>query len=117
MNVGKRNKYGNKWAEVDGIRFQSTKEAQRYQELKLMERAGAIRDLELQPEFELIPSYVNANGKRIRATKYRADFRYYDNDYGKWVVEDVKSPATKTQVYKVKKKLFEYLNDMTITEV
>lgn len=101
------NKYHARKTDVDGIMFDSLKEAGRYQELKLMERAGAIKDLVLQPEFELIPGYVNANGQRIRPTKYRADFMYYDNDYKKPIVEDVK--GIKTEAYKIKKKLFEYL--------
>lgn len=110
-------KYHAKKTEVDGIVFDSKRESERYLELKLMERAGAIRSLVLQPRFELQEGYTNAEGKKIRPITYIADFMYYDCDTGLTVVEDVKSLATKTQVYKVKKKLFEYKYRMVIREV
>lgn len=81
-------KYGNKKTVVDGIQFDSKKEAQRYCELKLLQRAGVIKELELQKEFELIPTQ-RIDGKVVeRACKYKADFAYLQN--GKLVVEDVK---------------------------
>jgi hypothetical protein len=82
---------------VDGIRFASKKEARRYGELKLLLRAGEIHGLELQPRFPLI-----VNGKKVCV--YVADFAYLDND-GNRVVEDVKSKATVTPLYRVKLKL------------
>jgi hypothetical protein len=81
-------KYGNKKVTVDGIEFDSKKEAQRYCELKLLQRAGVISKLELQKEFELIPTQ-RIDGKVVeRACKYKADFAYIQN--GRQVVEDVK---------------------------
>ena len=111
------NKYHARKVEVDGIRFDSIKEADRYCELKLMERAGAITSLILQPKFELQPAYTNADGKKQRAINYIADFMYKDTDLDRVIVEDVKSPATRTQVYMVKKKLFEYQYGMAVREI
>ena len=102
------NKYGAMKTEVDGIRFDSQKEANRYFELKLLERVGEIHDLQRQVTFVLIPVQRDYNGKVLeRSVKYIADFVYYANDGDGWrqVVEDVKSPATRTAVYKIKKKL------------
>ena len=99
------NKYHAKKTEVDGIRFDSLKEASRYHELKLLQRAGIIYDLKLQPEFELIPAF-RKNGKTYRRTVYRADFSYFDKVNDTKVIEDVK--GVRTAVYKLKKKLFEY---------
>ena len=99
-------KYHSSKTRVDGITFDSKAEATRYCELKIMQKAGYISGLTLQPEFELIPTYKK-NGKTVRKTVYKADFRYYDQFTGKTVIEDVK--GVKTPVYKLKKKLFEYL--------
>ena len=99
------NKYGNKKVIIDGIKFDSKLEGSRYRELKLMEKAKIIKDLKLQVPFELIPSYKK-NGKTIKATKYIADFVYYDNEKKQQVIEDTK--GMKTEIYKLKKKIFEY---------
>ena len=87
------------------LRFDSKKEARRYDELMLMLQAGKIRDLKLQPQFTLQEAYTTPDGKRVRAIRYDADFSYYDCDAGESVVEDVKSNATKTRVYQMKRKL------------
>ena len=110
------NKYGNRKTEVDGIKFDSQKEANRYAELKLMERGGLIKDLELQPRFELMPKFERM-GEKFRKMEYVADFRYIDIENGGIeVVEDVK--GMKTDVYKLKKKLllFRY-EDFVFTEI
>lgn len=109
-------KYHNKKIEVDGILFDSIKEGRRYQELKLLEKAKKITDVKTQVPFVLLESYV-MNGKKVQGTKYIADFVYIDIRTGKYVVEDVKSPATKTQLYKLKKKLFEQKYGIEIQEV
>lgn len=96
------NKYGNKKVVVDGHEFDSQKEARRYKELKLMERAGVIKNLELQPAFELIPT-IRTEHETLRKTVYKADFRYVDTKTDGVVVEDVK--GFKTDVYKLKKKM------------
>ena len=110
------NKYHNKKITIDGITFDSIKESKRYQELKLLERANEITELKLQVPFILLDSYI-LNGKKHQGIKYIADFVYIDIKTGKYVVEDVKSPATKTQVYKLKKKLFEQKYGIEIKEV
>ncbi len=102
----RRNKYNARKTKRDGILFDSKLEANRYTELQLLARAGQIKDIELQPEFELIPAYRRRDGKRIRATKYRADFRYYDCMQMRFVVEDVK--GMETAVFKIKRKLLEW---------
>ena len=106
------NKYHAKKVTVDGIEFDSRKEANRYFELLTMQKAGLIRDLERQPEFELIPKC----GKE-RAAKYHADFAYTDNATGKTVVEDVKSRATKTKDYILRRKIMNWRYDIQIREV
>lgn len=94
-------KFGAKKVVRDGRTFDSKKEAGRYAELKLLQRAGKISDLRLQVPFLLIPSQYE-NGKCIeRECKYIADFTYREN--GKFVVEDAK--GMKTDVYRIKKKL------------
>lgn len=103
------NKYGNRNTVIDGISFDSSKEARRYTELRLMERAGKIKNLELQVPFELLPKC----GKN-RAVKYVADFVYIDEN-GKKIVEDVK--GYRTEVYKLKKKMMLALLGIDITEV
>lgn len=95
-------KYNNKKIKLDGHTFDSKLEARRYQELKLLERAGKIKNLKLQPRFELIPT-MRWKGKTLRVTKYIADFSYID-DLGNIVVEDTK--GFETDVYKLKRKLF-----------
>ena len=96
------NKYNAKKTSVDGITFDSKAEARRYQELKLLERGGVIRNLELQPKYELMPAFVDVTGKKQRAMHYVADFRYVD-ERGVTVVEDVK--GVETAVFKLKRKL------------
>lgn len=108
-------KYHNRITMIDGIAFDSAKEARRYAQLKLFERAGEIRGLELQKEYELQPSFKK-NGKTYRKISYKADFSYFDVRTGKYIVEDVK--GFRTPVYKLKKKLFEYVYpDKEIREV
>jgi hypothetical protein len=107
-------KYHSKKTIVDGIKFDSKKEATRYQELKLLEKAGKIKELKLQPEYELIPKFKK-NNKTYRKTIYKADFSYFDIEANKYIIEDVK--GFKTDVYKLKKKLFEYKYDYEIKEV
>ena len=111
-------KYHNKKTVLDGIKFDSKLEAERYAQLKMMERAGVIRDLELQPEYELIPTFKK-NGKTWRRTLYKADFRYILAEDDSYIIEDVKgSTAVITGVFKKKKKLFEYkYPDYTISIV
>ena len=96
-------KYNAKKTVVDGIEFDSLREADRYCELKLLEKANEIRNLELQPRFLLQDKFKDKMGTTHRKIEYVADFLYIDND-GKAIVEDVKGVLT--DVYKIKKKMF-----------
>ena len=95
-------KYRNKKVIVDEKEFDSKREGNRYKELKLLERAGEIKDLELQPRFLLQDSFKK-NGRTFRKIEYVADFKYIEN--GKTIVEDVK--GIQTDVFKLKHKIFE----------
>lgn len=110
----KTNKYHNKKVEFEGIKFDSKKEALRYRELKRLEVEGLINNLELQKRFELLPKF-DINGRHVRAITYTCDFYYYDTVKKSLIVEDVK--GMKTDVYKIKKKMFEYKYQIEIKEV
>lgn len=92
---------------IDGITFASKAEMNRYVELKMLQSAGVIYDLELQPKYELVPKYTTQDGRKVRATHYVADFSYRNRGENELIVEDVKGHPT--DVYKLKRKLFEYL--------
>ncbi len=100
-----RNKYKAIKTVVDGITFDSKKEASRYGQLKLLVRAGTISELKLQPRFDLI---IND----CKCGFYKADFDYIEN--GKRVIEDVK--GMKTPVYNLKKKLIKAIYGIEIFE-
>jgi hypothetical protein len=110
-----RQKYGATPTTVDGIRFHSAKEARRYGELKLLEKAGEIRELELQPRFPLLTPVPGSTTGRARVGDYVADFRYREGQKGLLVVEDVK--GFKTQAYRWKKKHVEAQYGIQIREV
>lgn len=111
-------KYHNTKTVADGIKFDSKLEAERYAQLKILERVGVIRALELQPSFDLLPSF-RKNGKTWRKTVYKADFRYILAKDDRIIIEDVKgSTAVITDVFRLKQKLFEYkYPDYTISIV
>lgn len=122
MSYPYRQKYGNKKVLVDGISFDSKREANRYIELKMMVRSGEISDLELQKEYELIPSQYEKlprqKGKPKcleRPVKYIADFVYKDNRTGECVVEDTK--GVRTPEYIIKRKLLLYIYGIRIKEI
>lgn len=107
-------KYKAKKMTIDGYTFDSKKESIRYLELKTLEQKGIIKNLKLQPRFELQEKF-KLNGKARRKIEYIADFSYIQN--GKLVVEDVKSSFTrKNPLYRIKKKLFEYKYQIEIKE-
>lgn len=106
-----RSKYHAKKTVVDGITFDSKREADRYLVLKSMEEDGTIEDLRRQVRYELVPAF-DVDGKRYRATYYVADFTYREN--GHEVIEDVK--GMKTDVYRLKSKLVAYRYGMNIRE-
>ncbi len=111
----KATKYHSTPTERVGIRFDSQKEARRYDELLVMLRAGIITDLRLQPQFTLQESYVTETGERIRAIRYTADFSYRFG--GKLVVEDVKSSATRTKEYLRNRKFMRSKFGIDISEI
>lgn len=127
-----RSKYHAVKTTVDGITFASKKEAKRYGELKLLERAGDLRALRLQPRYALVPLRLekralrNINdgpilNSRVPVAFYVADFEYEESDRGyggiKWqlVVEDTK--GMKTETYLLKKRWFEAQYDIAIREL
>lgn len=111
----KENKYHSRKTIVDGVTFDSRKEAKRYAELKLLTRAGEITGLQRQVPFELVPAQRDERGKLLeRACFYRADFVYFDKA-GKVVVEDTK--GVRTEAYKIKRKLMLQVHGIRIREV
>lgn len=104
----KRNKYGAQRTEVDGIKFDSKREAERYKVLKLARASGLIRDLELQKRYPL-------EVRGVKICTYVCDFRYIEDGAG-LIVEDVKSPATKTRLYKVKRALMKAIYGIEVRE-
>ena len=120
-------KYRNKKTIVEGLVFDSKKEANRYRELSVLWRAGVISDLELQKEFELVPAQYETfprygkNGNRLKdgnrciekPVKYKADFVYKEN--GSVIVEDTK--GVKTKDYIIKRKLMLHVHGIKIKEV
>ena len=104
-------KYHAKKTVIDGIQFDSAKEAKRFTKLRALEEAGKIQHLRLQVPFELVPSF-ECDGVKYREMKYVADFVYVRD--GKVVVEDCK--GFKTPEYKLKKKLMAYINHVNIEE-
>ena len=135
---GNNTKLNNRTVCIDGIEFQSAKEGNRYSELKLLQKAGQISELEMQKVYELIPAqyetvetgefYQRGEKKGLPKTKqicieqsvvYKADFVYKEN--GKLVVEDVKGfrdPASATYAkFVLKRKMMLYFHGIKIKEV
>lgn len=108
---GGRSKYHAKKTVVDGITFDSRKEADRYLVLKGMEEDGSIEGLRRQVRYELIPAF-DVDGKHYRPVSYVADFVYRED--GREVVEDVK--GVRTDAYRLKSKLFARRYGMSIKE-
>ena len=109
-----RNKYGNQKTEVDGVVFDSKKEAQRWSDLKYLEYGGYIHDVQRQVAFELVPAYPPEFKMPMR---YIADFTYRDQ-FDRLIVEDVKSDATKkNRAYRMKKHLMKHIYGIDIKEV
>lgn len=105
--VKRKSKYGNKKVVVDGFKFDSKKEANRYGELKLLLKAGLIKDLELQKCYDFIHE-----GEKI--CSYIADFCYWDKEKPDYVVED--SKGCRTDVYKIKRKMMKIFYGVKIFE-
>lgn len=101
---GKKHKYNAKKTEIDGITFDSQKEADYYCQLKLLKKSGKIKDFALQPKYELQPAFEK-DGKKFRPITYIADFLITYND-GSTEIVDIKGIETKD--FRLKKKMFEY---------
>lgn len=107
------NKYNSQRVSIDGYTFDSIRESQRYSELKLMEKAGEIIDLEVHPVIELQPAFTY-RGKRIGAIKYEADFKYFSYIDEILVYEDVKGYETQTFKLKWKMLLYQFMDYSTM---
>ena len=103
-------KYGNKKVVIDGEVFDSVLEARRYEMLKLLQRAGYIKNLKHHDKFVIV-----SKSKYGREICYEADFTYFERD--EFVVEDCKSEATKTPLYRLKKRLLAERYGYIIKEV
>ena len=115
--IQRSSKYKNKKTEIFGIKFDSKKEAERYIHLKAKEKNGEITGLKRQVRYELIPSQ-RIDGKVVeRKCDYVADFVYFDELKKETVVEDVKSKATRTSTYIIKRKLMLQKYGIRIKEV
>ena len=124
-----KNKYNNRKIKVNGEVYDSIKEYTRYRELRLLEKAGAITDLQRQVKFVLIPAQYETyerygkRGQRLKDGRkcvekecsYYADFVYIEN--GKKVVEDTKSDATKTKDFIIKRKLMLMVHGIRVREI
>lgn len=106
-------KYGNRKVTINGEVFDSKREAQRYQELRLLMRAGHIADLQRQVVYELIPAQKIGGKVLERSVKYIADFVYMQD--GNRVVEDTKGVRTKD--YVIKRKLMLWRHGIQIKEI
>ena len=94
---------------AEGIRFASKAEARRFRELRLLQAAGEIQLLDLQPVYPLI-----VNG--VQVGKYLADFRYYRKD-GELVVEDVKGYSGDTSIYRLKRRIVQAQYAIQVVEI
>lgn len=99
-----KQKYNAQTTYIEGQRFDSKAEAHRYSELLLLQKAGEIRKLMLQPGFVLQTAFVDNTGKKQSAIKYIGDFQYQEVTTDKWIVEDIKGFLT--PVFRIKQKLF-----------
>ena len=129
MRHRKATKYNNRKVTINGVTYDSEKEYRRYRELLLLEKAGAITDLQRQVKFVLIPAQYETferygkkgqrlkDGKRCieRSVDYYADFVYTEN--GQKVVEDTKSEPTRTKDYVIKRKLMMYIHGIRVREI
>lgn len=114
----RRNKYRNKFVELDGHKFHSIKERDYYCQLCLLEKAGEISELKLQPRFSFNGlRYVTNNGKHEKEITYTADFSYKDAT-DNLIVIDVKSAITKKNpAYRIKKALMLYFHGIRVIEI
>ena len=123
----KPEKYHNKPTQVDGIKFRSGKEARRYQELVMAEKAGLISNLEAHPRFHIdLDAWVMPDGgfiERAHICDYIADFSYTETESGRLVIEDTKGKDkktrwdTRTEAYKLKKIMMRVIKGIEVREI
>jgi hypothetical protein len=106
----RRAKYAAVPAVIDGVRFDSQKEARRYHELTILARLGAIDALTVHPRYPLLVNEVEVG-------TYVGDFRYRVRATGATILEDVKSPATRTKLYRLKRRLVAAIYGIDIVEI
>ena len=104
----KKSKHNNKEAVVDGIKFHSIGESERYSQLKKYQERGLIKDLQLQVKYVLTPKYKKDDGTTVRQSSYTADFVYFNVALGKEVVEDYKGMRTRSYIDKAKQMMTKY---------
>ena len=111
------NKFNAQKVTIDGLTFDSKKEALRYQELKLLQRAGAITDLQRQVKFEVVPKCPKLDGGMSRARYYIADFVYKERRM--LVVEDVKGykKGSSYELFTLKKDLMRWIHGIEVKEI
>ena len=107
-------KYHSRKITLEGMTFDSVREAKRYRELSLLQRAGEISDLRTQVKYPLIPAQKKPSGGTERAVTYTADFVYKDKS-GREIVED--SKGMRTQQYIIRRKLMLWLHGIEIKEI
>lgn len=107
-------KYHSRKTTLDGMEFDSLREANRYAELKLLQRVGEISDLRTQVKYTLIPAQKKPSGGTERACTYTADFAYRDKT-GREIVEDAK--GVRTQQYTIRRKLMLWVHGIEVIEV
>lgn len=114
----KRAKYNNKKVVIDGVTFDSKTEAKRYEDLKQLERAGEISDLQLQPRFKLIQGVKFTGDARAKPDiRYTADFAYTNTKTGQRVIEDVKSKITREKTdYKMRRHMMLAIHNIEVLE-
>lgn len=112
----KKSKYNNQKCKFNGLKFDSIKERDYYLLLLDKQKHGAVRDLKRQVKITIQPSFTLPNGKKVREIYYVADFTYIDRRGGYHIIDVKGGNATKTAVYKLKKKLLAY-NGFYIEEV
>lgn len=109
MRAKRKSKYNAKKVVVDGITFDSKAESQYYLILKQLKKEGKIKDFKCQVAYELIPGYRDNTGKKIRNTQYVADFVVMYPDGTEEIIDVKGAKGIQTDVFKIKKKLFEWL--------
>lgn len=121
VRMAKANKYHATKVQIDGLWFDSQREAARYQELKFLIVAGEIANLEVHPAFALMVPELSGDELPVTVLHtigwYHADFQYRNLRTGNVIVEDVKSQPTKTEAYTLRKKFVEAQYGITIVEI